>query len=224
MIRFFDVLFCSFAIIILSPIFFIICIFLKFSGEGEIFYMQERVGTNGKSFYLLKFATMLKNSENIGTGSITIKNDPRVLPLGKLLRKTKLNELPQLLNVIKGDMGIIGPRPLTRVNFDYYDEAVKNSIKTIKPGLSGIGSIYFRDEEKYLIEVEESEKIYKEIIAPYKGRLEIWYSQNENLKNYFLAIITTIIAILSDDQDILFKIFPNLPTPDKSLTLAKENE
>ena len=90
--------------------------------------------------------------------------------------------------------------------------------------MSGISSIYFRDEEKYLSEVEESEKIYKEIIAPYKGRLEIWYSQNENLKKYFLTIITTIIAILSDDQDILFKIFPNLPTPDKSLTLAKENE
>ena len=90
--------------------------------------------------------------------------------------------------------------------------------------MSGIGSIYFRDEEKYLTEVEESEKIYKEIIAPYKGRLEIWYSQNENLKNYFLAIFTTIIAILIGNQDILFKIFPNLPTPDKSLTLTKENE
>ena len=224
MIRFFDILFCLIAVIILLPILLIVSILLKFTAEGEIIYSQERVGIDCKSFSLLKFATMLKNSENIGTGSITIKNDPRVLPLGKFLRKTKLNELPQLFNVIKGDMGIIGPRPLTRVNFNYYDNETRSIISKIKPGLSGIGSIYFRNEEDYLTTSGDPEEIYKNVIAPYKGKLEIWYSKNANLKNYFLAIFTTIIAIIFNDQNIIFKIFPYLPRPNHELTFTEKNE
>ena len=224
MIRFFDILFCLIAVTLLIPILLIVSTLLKFTAEGEVIYAQERVGVDGKSFSLLKFATMLKNSENIGTGSITIKNDPRVLPLGKFLRKTKLNELPQLFNVIKGDMGIIGPRPLTRINFNYYDNETRSIISKIKPGLSGIGSIYFRNEEDYLTTSEDPEEIYKNIIAPYKGKLEIWYSENVNLKNYFLAIFTTIIAIIFNNQNIVFKIFPNLPIPNDDLTFTEKDE
>ena len=144
-----DIFLSSLAILILSPIFIPIAIVLKFTGEGEIFYKQKRIGLNGKEFELLKFATML-NSPNIGAGEITIHNDPRVLPFGKFLRKTKINELPQLLNIITGDMSIVGPRPMVPNTFYNYSAEAQTMLNTVKPGLSGIGSIFFRDEERYL--------------------------------------------------------------------------
>ena len=109
--RFIDLCFSSLGLIILLPLFLAVAILLKFTGEGDIFYLQERIGLNGKTFFIIKFATMLRNSPNIGSGTITSKNDSRILPVGKILRKTKINELPQLLNVLFGDMSIIGPRP-----------------------------------------------------------------------------------------------------------------
>ena len=111
--RFFDIFFSGLALLVLSPLFIILILILRFSGEGEIFFLQERIGKDNKPFMLFKFATMLKNSPHIGTGTITVKNDPRVLPIGKFLRKSKINELPQLINIFKGDMSSIGPRPLT---------------------------------------------------------------------------------------------------------------
>ena len=102
--RFFDILFSSLAILVLSPLFIPVILILKFSGEGEVFYKQKRVGKSMKEFDLLKFATMLKDSENLGTRDITIANDPRILPFGKILRKTKINELPQLINILFGDI------------------------------------------------------------------------------------------------------------------------
>ena len=107
MIRFFDILFSGIALLILSPLLVPVSIILRLTGEGEVFFLQERIGKGGKKFKLFKFATMLKNSPNIGTGTVTMRNDPRVLPVGKLLRKTKINELPQLLNIFIGDMSVI---------------------------------------------------------------------------------------------------------------------
>ena len=104
MLRLFDIIFSGFALIMLSPILLSIIILLKFTGEGEIFFFQDRIGKNGEYFKLFKFVTMLKNSENIGTGTVTLHNDPRILPLGRFLRNTKINELPQLINIFKGDM------------------------------------------------------------------------------------------------------------------------
>ena len=127
--RFFDIFFSFFIILIFLPIMIIIFILLKFTGEGDIFFYQDRIGKNGKYFKLYKFATMLRNSPNIATGTITIKNDPRILPLGRILRKTKINELPQLFNILIGDMSFIGPRPLTPQNFKYYDTKTQNTIK-----------------------------------------------------------------------------------------------
>ena len=110
--RFFDVFLSSIALIFLSPLLLPIIIILKLTGEGEVFFMQERIGRNGRLFKLIKFATMLKNSPNLGTGTVTMKHDPRILPVGKFLRKTKINELPQLLNILLGDMSVVGPRLL----------------------------------------------------------------------------------------------------------------
>ena len=122
--RIFDILFSSIAIILLLPLLIPVSIILKVTGEGEIFFLQERIGKNRSTFNLYKFATMIKDSPNIGTGTITIKNDPRVLPFGKFLRRSKINELPQLLNILLGDMSIIGPRPLTISNFEAYSDRI----------------------------------------------------------------------------------------------------
>ena len=148
--RFFDIVLSLIALVILSPILLVIMLILRFSAEGEVFYRQKRVGLHGNLFGVFKFATMLKNSETIGTGLITTKDDPRVFPFGRFLRKSKLNEVPQVLNILIGDISFVGPRPQVQQHFDVFPEHVKRELKKIRPGLTGIGSIFFRDEESIL--------------------------------------------------------------------------
>ena len=131
--RFFDLFFSGLALLVLSPLLVPIVLILKFSGEGEIFFLQERIGKGGEVFKLFKFATMLKDSPNIGTGTVTMKGDPRILPVGKFLRKTKINELPQLLNIFFGDMSVIGPRPLTAQTFSSYSVETQEIVKKVRP-------------------------------------------------------------------------------------------
>ena len=128
LIRLFDIIISLLALICLLPLFLPILIVLLFSGEGYIFYCQSRVGKGGRIFSLLKFATMLKNSPSIGAGEITLKNDPRVLPFGKFLRKTKINEMPQILNILRGDLSIVGPRPMVPNTFQKYSRKLKLSL------------------------------------------------------------------------------------------------
>jgi lipopolysaccharide/colanic/teichoic acid biosynthesis glycosyltransferase len=123
---------------------------LRLTGEGKVLFRQPRVGYRNEPFDLLKFVTMRTDSEKSGT--ITVRGDPRILPVGRMLRKTKINELPQLLNVIKGDMSLVGPRPLTDEAFDLYPPEYKDLVYRSKPGLTGIGSVVFRDEEGILAE------------------------------------------------------------------------
>ena len=173
--RLFDVFLSSIALIFLSPLLLPIVIILKFTGEGEVFFMQKRIGRNSRLFKLIKFATMLKNSPHLGTGTVTMKHDPRILPVGKFLRKTKINELPQLLNILLGDMSVIGPRPLTIETFGSYSSDTQDIIKGVRPGLSGVGSIIFREEEEILHGPYASTDFYNKVIAPYKGALEKWF-------------------------------------------------
>lgn len=200
--RFFDLLLSSLAIMFLLPLLIPIIILLRFTGEGEVFFRQARVGKNRVSFNLLKFATMLKNSEQIGAGTVTLKDDFRVLPVGAFLRKTKLNELPQLFNIFMGDMSIIGPRPLHEKQFSFYSTEDQNIILSTMPGLSGMGSIIFRDEEKILQNSTDPDKTYKELITPEKAKLEIWYVENNSLMLYFKLIFLTILAVLFPSLDI----------------------
>ena len=211
--RLFDILFSFLALLALAPIFFLVIIILRFTGEGEIFFIQKRVGKGGKYFGLFKFATMLKNSPNIGTGTITIKGDPRVLPFGSMLRKTKINELPQLLNIFLGHMSVIGPRPLTSETFNAYDLIIQKTIQQVRPGLSGIGSIIFRDEENVLSGGKKGVGFYSNIIAPYKGLLEEWYVEHHNIYIYFIAIILTILIVIFPKTQLPWLIFKNLPIP-----------
>jgi len=210
--RFFDILLSGFAVIVLSPLLIPVIIILKLTGEHYIFYKQKRVGRGGKTFGLLKFATMLKDSPNIGTGDITTKNDPRVLPFGAFLRKTKINELPQLFNILLGDMSIIGPRPLTEKNFSYYSPEAKESISKLVPGLSGIGSIVFRDEEAIMAKMNmDYTECYKTYIAPYKGDLEIWYLHHHNIWIDFLIIFLTAWVVIFPASQLPYKCLKNLP-------------
>tara|TARA_B100001093_G_scaffold232913_2_gene223321 strand:+ start:445 stop:1122 length:678 start_codon:yes stop_codon:yes gene_type:complete len=218
--RFFDILFSGLALLALLPLLFPIVLVLRYSGEGEIFFLQERMGKDGEIFNLFKFATMLKNSPNIGTGTVTMNNDPRVLPVGKFLRKTKINELPQLLNIFFGSMSVIGPRPLTVQTFDSYSFETQKIIKKVRPGLSGIGSIIFRSEEEIMHGKLASVNFYNKIIAPYKGLLEEWFVSNKGLYVYFLAIFITIYVVFFPKTNIAWKLFRHLPEPPSVLKQA----
>lgn len=211
--RFFDIFFSGLALLALSPLLIPLIIILKFSGEGEIFFLQERIGKEGKTFKLFKFATMLKDSPNIGTGTVTMKNDPRILPIGSFLRKTKINELPQLLNIFIGDMSVIGPRPLTAQTFSSYSKQTQSKIKQVRPGLSGIGSIIFRGEEEIMHGKNASIDFYDNVIAPYKGLLEEWFVLNKGLYIYFMAILITVWAVLFPKSKVAWRVFKDLPQP-----------
>jgi len=155
---------------------------------------------------------MLKNSPNMLTGSITLKNDPRLTPLGGFLRKTKLNELPQILNVLKGNMSFVGPRPLVDATFNTYSEDVRSKVYESKPGITGIGSIIFRDEESLISNAKlQPHEFYKNFIAPYKGELEMWYNQHKSLDVDFIIFFATIWVVLFPSSNLIYKIFKDLP-------------
>ncbi len=211
--RILDVVVSLSGLLILLPIFIPIVIALKISGEGEIFYLQERVGINNKKFKIFKFATMLKNSENMGSGIYTAKNDPRILPIGGFLRKTKINELPQIINILIGDISLVGPRPLIRRTFELYSEEDQKIISSIKPGLTGIGSIIFRNEEELLLNADNNnvEEFYKRNITPYKAELEKWYVSKRSFINDMLIIILTIWVVIFKKSQLIWLIFKDLP-------------
>ena len=215
--RFFDVLFSSIAMLVLYPLFLHLIFLLKITGEGEVFFVQNRVGRGGKSFELYKFATMLKNSPNMGTGTVTVHKDPRILPIGGFLRKSKINELPQLINIFKGDMSIIGPRPQTQRCFDAFPPVSQQEIIKVRPGLSGIGSIIFRSEEEMMHASNDPNKFYDEVVMPFKGSLEQWYVSHQNIWSYFVLIGLTVWVILCPTSSIVWKAFKDLPDPPDKL-------
>jgi lipopolysaccharide/colanic/teichoic acid biosynthesis glycosyltransferase len=190
---------------------------LKLTGEHYVFYKQLRVGRYGREFDLLKFATMLKDSPNLPGGFFTTENDPRILSIGKFLRKTKINELPQLINILKGDMSVVGYRPLVRQGYEKYSEEIKQKIYNLKPGLSGIGSIALRNEEEIMQNIDDKDSFYKNVIIPYKGKLESWFVDNYSLVNYFKIIFVTIIIVLKSSSQVTRKTFRNLPDAPKVL-------
>jgi len=210
--RFFDIVFALVALLLLTPLLLPIVIILRFTGEGYVFYYQRRMGYRNKYFDIIKFATMLKNSPNMGTGSITLRNDPRLMPMGKFLRKTKINELPQIINVLKGDMSLVGPRPLVDRTFNAYPEAIRDKVYQSKPGITGIGSIVFRDEEKLISESGmPPHEFYELVVAPYKGELEIWYNRHKSLWVDAMIAVLTVWVIVFPHSELTHKVFKDLP-------------
>ncbi len=217
MTRVFDILLSFIAIVILLPFMIPIMIGLKLTGEHDIFYKQMRVGKGGKEFGVLKFATMLRNSPNLPGGGFTMENDPRILPMGRFLRKTKINELPQLINILKGDMSVIGYRPLVPSGYALYPEEIKAQLRKSRPGLSGIGSIVFRNEEQIVqkhTSFEEKQAYYKNVIMPYKGQLEVWYTKHRNVVMYFKLIFLTVEAVLKPSSAAWKNLKDIPPIPD----------
>ena len=208
--RLFDIVLSFIGLILLSPILIPIMIILALTGEKEIFYFQKRKGQGNRDFYVWKFATMDKNSPNIGAGIITLADDPRVTTVGKYLRQSKINELPQLINVFKGDMSLVGPRPLLQKSFDLYPAEVQDEIYQNKPGITGIGSLIFRDEERIVANSDNPRKTY-ESIFPYKGELELWYLKNISILTDVLIIFLTVWLVISPNSNMAYKIFKDLP-------------
>jgi lipopolysaccharide/colanic/teichoic acid biosynthesis glycosyltransferase len=210
--RFFDIIFSVVALVVLLPVFIPIIILLLLTGEHEVFFKQERVGYKNRMFGIYKFATMLKNSPNMGLGDVTVRKDIRITPIGRFLRQSKINELPQLLNILVGDMSFVGPRPLMKKGFDRYSDELKAKVYNVHPGLTGIGSIVFRDEELLVTQSSlDPHEYYKQIIMPHKGALEIWYQEHQHFYTDFMILFLTAWYVLFPKSRLVYKIFPSLP-------------
>lgn len=209
--RLFDIMVSFIALIILAPLFIPIMIILRFTGEGKVFYFQKRIGRNSEPFFITKFATMLEDSPNIGSGEHTLQNDDRVLPFGKFLRKSKINELPQIWDIFIGNMSWVGPRPTTPSHHALYPKYYKDVMKDHRPGLTGIGSIIFRDEESILSKAKDFESCYTIQIVPYKAEVEKWYKENRNFYMDIILILLTAWVIIFPKSKALYKIYKRIP-------------
>lgn len=221
--RTFDLIFSLVGLLLISPLFLVVMMLLKVTGEREVFYLQGRMGLNNQPFYIYKFATMLKDSVNMGHGGLTVRNDPRITKVGKVLRITKINELPQILNVIKGDMALVGPRPLLPKSLKNFTPEVQEIIYKNRPGITGIGSLIFRDEELLVTKYKEMggnpSDYYRNHIFPYKGALETWYYHNCSLAVDFKILFLTFWSIVKPDSELVFKTFKDLPRKPEVLTV-----
>ena len=214
-----DIVVSGLALVVLTPLLSPVMLALRLTGEGEVFYKQKRIGYRNTTFGIWKFATMLKDSPNIGTGSLTVRGDPRVTPVGRSLRATKVNELPQLINVFTGDMSFVGPRPQVQVDYDGYPPHVREHIYDVRPGVTGIGSIVFRDEERLLSKPGiDPRAFYRDEIAPFKGELEMWYLEHRSLWLDARLAFLTVWVVLRPGSDVVYRAFRDLPARPDWLT------
>lgn len=194
MIRFLDLLFSFLGLIFLLPLFLFIAIAIKLSSKGPVFYQQSRIGLHGKMFNVLKFRSMRLNSDKLGL--ITVGGrDPRVTSFGYFLRKYKLDELPQLINVFLGDMSLVGPRPEVKKYVDLYSEEQRR-VLSIRPGITDWASIYYRDENTILGQSSNPERDYIDIVMPDKLRYNLIYIENYGFLEYLKIIFSTLWYIL----------------------------
>jgi lipopolysaccharide/colanic/teichoic acid biosynthesis glycosyltransferase len=192
--RAFDIIVSTFALIVLSPLLITIALTVKLTSEGPILYPATRVGMNGKSIKVYKFRTMVMNADKIG-GSVTIKNDPRVTPIGRLLRKYKLDELAQLFNVWNGTMSFVGPRPEHPYYVGMYT-AEQQEILRVRPGITSPASLKYRNEEE-LLSGKDTESYYVTTLMPEKLAIDIEYIQTSNLYTDILIILKTLWIVVS---------------------------
>ena len=194
MIRFFDIIFSIIGLVILSPLFIVLYLLIRIESRGGGFYSQERIGKNGKPFKLYKFRSMRIGSDK--KGLITIgEKDNRITKTGFILRKYKLDELPQLWNVFIGDMSLVGPRPEVKKYTDLYTEEQKQVLQ-VRPGITDWASIKYVDENKILGESKDPDEVYVNLIMPNKIKLNMVYIQHQTLGEYFKIIFTTFKEIV----------------------------
>jgi lipopolysaccharide/colanic/teichoic acid biosynthesis glycosyltransferase len=213
-----DILVAAMALLVLSPLLLLVALLLRCTGERCVFYRQERVGRGGRTFLLYKFVTMRKDCGHKPEDLLTAQDDPRILPWGRILRRTKINELPQLFNVLCGDMSLIGPRPQVRPHFDIYPERVKRELVKVRPGLSGLGSVIFHDESSLVSRCgKDYHRCYAEDIAPFKGKLELWYVQHQSVLLDLLLLLLTVLVMLFPGRGYCLQWLKGLPQPDSAL-------
>lgn len=194
MIRFCDIVFSVFGLLLLSPLFAIVALWIVIDNAGPVFYRQQRVGRNNKDFYLLKFRSMRTNADK--ESLITIGDrDPRVTRAGYYLRKYKLDELPQLWNVLVGDMSLVGPRPEVRKYVDLYTDE-QRQVLSVRPGITDHASIEYIDESRLLAQSENPDKTYIETIMPAKIALNMRYINHQTIGEYFKILFMTITKII----------------------------
>ena len=193
--RFLDVILSVLVLIILSPLFIIIAIIITCESRGGVIYSQTRVGRYNKDFKLLKFRTMYTGSDQ--KGLITVgEHDARITPFGYFLRKSKMDEFPQLLNIIKGDMSIVGPRPEVRHYVDMYTEE-QLKVLSVRPGLTDFASLVYIDENKLLENQEDPEEFYIKEMMPRKLELNLKYIEQQSVKTDAILVFKTLKAIVS---------------------------
>ena len=213
--RGFDMAVSGIGILLLTPIWLPIVVVLKLSGDHDVFYGQTRIGLGNRHFKIWKFVTMVRNAETMAGGMHTTQGDPRVTRIGRLLRKTKLNELPQVFNILFGDMSIVGPRPQVDETFAPFSDEVRARIYTVRPGLTGVGSLVYRDEERILSQCERRgvtvKYCYEQEIAPHKGALEMWYLDHISLWTDLKLVFATAWVVLFPASRLVERWFPGLP-------------
>ena len=194
MIRILDFFFALLGLILLSPLLLLIALLIKVSSFGPVLYKQSRIGLKGVEFSVYKFRTMRLNSDKLGL--ITVGGrDPRVTPIGYFLRKYKLDELPQLINVLTGVMSLVGPRPEVKKYVDLYNHE-QSKVLTIRPGITDWASIYYRDENVILGQSSDPEKDYIEKVMPDKLKYNLIYIENYGPVEYFKIIFSTLWHIV----------------------------
>ena len=194
MIRFFDFILSLIGLVVLAPIFIMLAIWIKIDSKGPVFYKQVRVGQNGIDFGLFKFRSMVVDADK--KGLITVGGrDPRITRSGYFIRKYKLDELPQLINVLVGDMSLVGPRPEVRKYVDLYTNK-QQKVLSVKPGITDYASIEYMDENEILGKSNDPEKTYIEEIMPEKIKYNMKYIQNKNVSEYFKIIFLTLLKIV----------------------------
>lgn len=193
MIRFFDLFFSIVGIILLSPLLILISILILFTSKGPILYRQSRVGKKNIEFFVLKFRTMFVNSDKLGLLTVGDK-DKRVTQIGYFLRKYKLDELPQLINVLAGEMSLVGPRPEVRKYVELYTDSQKKILE-IRPGITDWASIFYKNENSILAISDKPEEDYINKILPDKIKYNKIFVEKNNLEEYFKILITTIKVV-----------------------------
>lgn len=195
MIRLFDIIFSALGLVLLAPVFVALCLLIRIESKGGCFYIQERIGKGGKPFGLYKFRTMRTGSD--AEGLLTVgEHDTRITRIGYFLRKTKIDELPQLLNVLKGDMSLVGPRPEVRKYVELYTEEQRR-VLNVRPGITDYASIEYVNENELLSQTDDPDRTYIEEIMPDKIKLNMKYLENYTLKEYFKIIFLTFKSLVS---------------------------
>ena len=192
--RLFDIISSLFGLIFFAPLMLVVVIIIKLTSKGPVVYKQVRTGLHKKAFYVYKFRTMVNQADKMGT-SVTTGADPRITPIGRILRKTKFDELPQLFNVLRGDMSFVGPRPdVPEITSEYTPQMQR--IFSVRPGITSVATLHFRDEEDMLAKVSDPDKFYEEVVVPLKVELTMEHARKNSFWFDMKILLQTVWVLL----------------------------